>query len=310
MPFPGNHADAKASHPDSVKIPAKDPTPPLAVLDVVGGDTTLILTIGMEPEAVELSTEDTLVLIALGEDGDGGVKDLSLTGSARVSCRDPVTGKASGKTTGFQRRSVSGSYRRILGPVRKTSRFVLRPADFAALCPGHGITGLVGQVSVSTVNFRGGYAAGPRLEFRLPGAAALALAARFPPAVTQAIPPPTGSGYGPGTGSLGGSGFAGAAEGAGFCPRSDSPSFPAGKIRQVEAFRETPISGAATRSPAAPIYFGPPVPPSPACAEAPVPFVSPKARAAAPNGRRNGPVAEPQANPKTPSSPIPREARI
>lgn len=184
--------------PESVEIPSSDPTPPLATLRVSGEDTSLSLATGMDPEALELSPDDSLVLLAQGEDGDGGVKDVSLTGNAQVSCRDPNTGMSNTRTTGFQRHTVAGSLRPKEAPTRKSSRFVLRTRDFAALCPGRAITGLVGQATVSAVNFHGGHAASPRLEFRLAAAkqaavserTATAITARKRAKVTDAVPMP------------------------------------------------------------------------------------------------------------------------
>ncbi|MDB5049384.1 MAG: hypothetical protein JWO30_2455 [Fibrobacteres bacterium] len=276
--FPGKPFDGKSFWRNTVKIPAADETPPLVALDVVGRDTVLVLTTGQEPEAVELSPDDSLVLIALAMDRDGGVKDLSLTGNAVVSCKDPITGKITSRSTGFMRRTVSGSPARHRAAIRKSSRFVLKAGDFAALCRGRGITGMVGQATVRTLNFHGGHAVSPRLEFRLTEADAAILAARAPATVTQTIQPPTGSGYGAGSGSMGGSGetVSGPEAPAANCPLSASPSGP-----------------------------------SQLCGESPVPFVSPKPPAAAPSGapagsaERNGSRGEPQTIPKTQRSLLP-----
>src|SRR4051794_37235159 len=88
----GNPFDGSAIRKTTVKIPSRDATPPLAALDAVTKDTTLVLRVGQEPELISLVSDDTLVLIAMGEDRDGGVKDFSLTGNAVVNCKDPRTG--------------------------------------------------------------------------------------------------------------------------------------------------------------------------------------------------------------------------
>lgn len=139
----------------------------MAALNVIGSDLTMVLMVGEEPEAVELDLEDSLILIAFGEDGDGGIKDLSLEGNAMVTCAEPRADGLNSRATGFMRGTVSGSAPRQRGPRRKIHRFVLRASDFAALCPGRRITALVGQATVRTVNFHGGHASSPRLEFRL-----------------------------------------------------------------------------------------------------------------------------------------------
>ncbi|HKP96276.1 MAG TPA: hypothetical protein VJ385_11000, partial [Fibrobacteria bacterium] len=163
----GNPVAGNSGRRSKVKIPSRDATPPLAALDAIGRDTTWLLRTGQDPEVVSLSPDDSLVLVAVGEDRDGGIKDLSLTGNAVVKCKDPRDGRASSRTTGFLRRHVSGAVPARRADVRSSSRFVLRAGDFAALCPGGGITGLVGQATVRALNFHGGHATSPRLEFRL-----------------------------------------------------------------------------------------------------------------------------------------------
>lgn len=151
----------------SVRIPNADRTPPLAALDVIGSERTLVLMVGDDPQTVDLERDDSLVLIALGEDGDGGIKDLSLVGNATVTCSEPRADGSASRSTGFRRSTVSGSAPRSRAPRRKVHRFVLRAGDFAALCPGRLIAAVVGQATVRTVNFHGGQAVSPRLEFRL-----------------------------------------------------------------------------------------------------------------------------------------------
>lgn len=167
----------------TVRIPASDATPPLALLDAIGLDTAIILMVGDEPESVILDRDDSLVLVAIGEDWDGGIKDLTLVGNAVVTCSEREPGAPASRATGFMRKTVSGSAPRHRAPRRKTHRFVLRAADFAALCPGRNIAAVVGQANVRTVNFHGGHSASPRLEFRLarPAPSESAIAGNPPP---------------------------------------------------------------------------------------------------------------------------------
>jgi hypothetical protein len=120
---------------------------------------------------VDLLPRDSIVLIALSEDADGGVKDLTLIGNAIVTCKDMHTGKSRTRKTGFMRKSVPGAPRITHAPIRRSNRFILRTGDLAALCRGPGLAfvGAVGQASVATANYNGGHASSPRLEFRLAG---------------------------------------------------------------------------------------------------------------------------------------------
>jgi hypothetical protein len=290
--------DASGRKDAMVRIPAADPTPPSAALDVIGRDTSLMLAMGMDPEAVALAPDDSLVLIAIGEDYDGGVKDLTLIGDAMVSCEDPLTGKLTSRTTGFRRARVGGGAARTEAEARKTSRFVLRPGDFAALCPGGGIRGVVGQASVRTLNFHGGNAASPRLEFRLSEAGARSLASRSPSTVTQGIQYRAGS--------AGSGGSAGAPPEAVNCPLADRPD----SLARPETAGNRPPASAADPSH--------PSDPSRECRESPGVIAPPGTGAqGARAGRSKDPAAGPAAgpapvptNPKTPSDPSGKEPRI
>ena len=160
-----------ASRRETVRIPSSDGTPPFVALDAVGAGHTLVLSVGREPEKVELLPRDSIVLIALSEDADGGIKDISLIGNALVTCKDMKTGMSRIRKTGFMRKTVPGARRTGHGPLRRSNRFVLRTGDLAALCrgPGMAFAGAVGQASAATTNFNGGHATSPRLEFRLVG---------------------------------------------------------------------------------------------------------------------------------------------
>ena len=160
-----------ASRRETVRIPASDGTPPFVALDAVGAGHTLVLSVGRGAEQVELLPRDSIVLIALSEDADGGIRDISLVGNALVTCKDMKTGKSRIRKTGFMRKSVPGSLRTTHAPMRRSNRFVLRTGDLAALCrgPGMAFAGAVGQATASTANFNGGHASSPRLEFRLAG---------------------------------------------------------------------------------------------------------------------------------------------
>jgi hypothetical protein len=160
-----------AARRETVRIPPSDGTPPFVALDAVGAGHTLVLSVGRGAEQVELLPRDSIVLIGLSEDADGGVKDLSLVGNALVTCKDMKTGKSRTRKTGFTRKSVPGADRSTRAPMRRSNRFVLRSGDLAALCRGPGLAfaGAVGQASAATANFNGGHASSPRLEFRLVG---------------------------------------------------------------------------------------------------------------------------------------------
>jgi hypothetical protein len=280
--------DASGPMDAMVRIPAADPTPPSAALDVIGRDTSIMLAMGMDPEAVALSPDDSLVLVAIGEDFDGGVKDLTLVGDAMVSCEDPLTGKLTSRATGFRRARVGGGAARYEAEGRKTSRFVLRPRDFAALCPGGGIRGVVGQASVRTLNFHGGNATSPRLEFRLSEEGAKSLASRSPSTVTQGIQYRAGS---PGSGGSGG------ARPEINCPLSDTPD----SLARAGKAGSTPA-----QSPKDPSH---PYDPSRECRESPEVIKPP----GAPAGESKTPAAHPAStpiNPKTPSNPSGKEPRI
>lgn len=160
-----------ASRRETVRIPASDGTPPFVALDAVGAGHTLVLSVGRDAEMLELLPRDSIVLIALSEDADGGVKDISLVGNVLVTCKDMRTGKSRIRKTGFMRKYVPGAPRTSRAPLRRSNRFVLRTGDLAALCrgPGMAFAGAVGQATASTANFNGGHASSPRLEFRLAG---------------------------------------------------------------------------------------------------------------------------------------------
>ena len=160
-----------AARKETVRIPSSDRTPPFVALDAVGAGHTLVLSVGKEAELVELLPRDSIVLIALSEDADGGVKDLTLIGNAIVTCKDMRTGRSRTRKTGFMRKSVPGAPRITHAPIRRSSRFILRTGDLAALCRGPGLAfvGAIGQAAVATANYNGGHASSPRLEFRLAG---------------------------------------------------------------------------------------------------------------------------------------------
>lgn len=273
----------------TVRIPKVDGTPPMAALDVVGRDTTMVMIEGGEPEALMLARGDSLILIAVGVDLDGGVKDLSLAGNALVTCKDPKTGRIGSRSGRFMRKSVSGSSPMQRGQMRKTHRFVLRAGDFAALCPGRTVENAVGQASVRTSNYRGGNSDSPRLEFRLARDSA-SPAPRGTPgdAVTSKIPPPAGSAQ---------------ASASLTCPAADgsSPVASRGEGGSGSAPAKDPQAG-----------------PDPLCSDGtgPVPFRSPGRAGSDPGDGATDPAAPaktsapPQTVPKTQSSVRSRKSRI
>ena len=187
-----------ANHTGLVFIPATDATPPRAALNTELAGHSVQLGMGGETQRLELLPKDSLVLIALGEDPDGGVRDLALSGNALVMCKDMRTGKLRSRATGFVRMNVPGSSAQKTGLPKRTQRFVLRAGDLAALCkgPDQAFAGAVGQATVRAVNYRGGYASSARLEFRLAGGWMTDGANRYgaapKPVVTSDIPKPVG----------------------------------------------------------------------------------------------------------------------
>jgi hypothetical protein len=156
-----------ACAPGTVRIPAHDATSPIAFLDVVGSGGILVLADGDDPGSARLAGRDSLILIAIGEDADGGVKDLSLVGNAIVTCRESATGRLRSRSAGFARRSLGSALANPRAPIRKSSRFILRAGDFQEMCPNEALAAVVGQATARTVNFHGGSSASSRLEFRL-----------------------------------------------------------------------------------------------------------------------------------------------
>jgi hypothetical protein len=273
----------------TVRIPKVDNTPPMAALDVVGRDTTMVMTVGGEPEALMLARGDSLILIAVGVDLDGGIKDLSLSGNALVTCKDPKTGLVGSRSGRFLRKSVSGSSPLQRGQMRKSHRFILRAGDFAALCPGRTVENAVGQASVRTVNYRGGNSDSPRLEFRLSADSVSPATGGTPgDAVTSKIPAPAGSPQ---------------ASASLICPAADgsSPVASRGEGGTGSAPAKVPQAG-----------------PDPLCGDGtgPVPFRSPGRAGSDPGAGASDPAAPaktsapPQTVPKTQSSTRLRRPRI
>lgn len=164
----------------TVRIPSEDATPPWSALDVVGDGLTMVLMVGGEPGIADLNVRDSLILIAMGGDGDGGVKDISLSGNALVTCKEEATGKLKTRTAAFKRMRVGSLRANARAPGEKSTRFTLRASDFRNMCPGQGLAAVVGQATARSVNFHGGSAASPRLEFRFDAAG---------PADTSALEP-------------------------------------------------------------------------------------------------------------------------
>jgi hypothetical protein len=172
---------------DTVRIPRRDGTPPQAALDVVGQGNTWVLTEGKPPVVLELGADDSLVLIGLGEDRDGGVKDMSLTGNAVAVCRGEGGGDRM-HSDSFVRRSVIPEFPagvRVQG--MKSARIILRMADFRKLCGNGEMKALTGAAGVRIVNFHGGSAVSPTVQFKFeqPEAATVEPAPAKPGARTQ-----------------------------------------------------------------------------------------------------------------------------
>lgn len=155
---------AGCAHRGTVRIPRADATPPQAALDVVNGTNTWVLTSGQAPVSLHLTGEDSLVLIGLAEDRDGGVKEMALTGNAVAVCRAD-TGEIR-RSDSFLRRSVTPEFptgMRVQGV--RSQRFILRVADFRRLCGKAEMKALSGAAGVRTVNFHGASAMSPTVQF-------------------------------------------------------------------------------------------------------------------------------------------------
>lgn len=204
---------------------AGDPAHPAAALEVQGSTAPMRLAVGGESRQVELQGNDSLVLTGTAED-KGGVKDMILQGNALVTCSDTASGASFTKTTGFLRRHMPGSPLRGRAPSRRDSRFVLRTADIARVCPGGRLDSAVGLARLQVSNYRGGSAATPHLEFRIAAGEAAAKAIPMPgPRQSRAgsltgFAPQSGVG---GTGAAPESGARAPATAPRMCPRSAAP---------------------------------------------------------------------------------------
>lgn len=184
-------ASGCAGRSPMVRIPAEDSTPPLTALDVVGNGRRMMLFSGEGPKTVEIGPGDSVILIALGEDRDGGVKDLALTGNAIAHCGEPArpapfghraagtpaehgkspapegSGAESLKSGAFARRSFLPARPGWRVPGSRTARYVLKADDFRKLCGPLELKGVTGAAGVRAVNYHGKSTMSPTLEFRI-----------------------------------------------------------------------------------------------------------------------------------------------
>lgn len=176
----------------TVRIPADDGTPPVSALDVVTAGGHLVMLGGDAPADLELAMGDSAILIGLGMDGDGGVKELSLSGNAVAICR-------SGNRDTVRKGSFARRYNLPGGPGgrapgSRVTRLVLRASDFQKLCGLSELRSVSGAVGVRTVNYHGVSSTSPTLEFRVDGnpdsgqASTAARAAPIPQGPQQQIP--------------------------------------------------------------------------------------------------------------------------
>lgn len=278
---------ACAPRPGMVRIPRADATPPRAALLVAGttqdvgpeGVADLKLSAEDEPQSVSLLESDSLVLTAIAEDGDGGVKKSALEGNAFVTCEDSETGKITSKSTAFGRWHVPGSPRASSARSRRVESFVLRGSDFARLCPGGRLQGAFGQASATASNFHGGGSSSARLRFKVSLSEVAANAIPYPNRPGKGRPAPaipglasSGTGFTP----LGGKG------GSGGRTASGNP---------VTDFKNIPAAPASVASPA--------------CIDPPVPFMSPRRGEVSPAGPASR-AFSPQRPRSTQTSQIPR----
>jgi hypothetical protein len=151
----------------TVRIPETDPTAPLSALDVVGSGERMVLFSGEGPKEVSFTEGDSLVLIGLGEDRDGGVKDLTLSGKAVAYCADSLGRGREMRLGSFARRQVAPAPpgRRAAGS--RVARYVLKAEGFRKLCGPGELKAVTGAAGVRTVNYHGKSALSPTLEFRI-----------------------------------------------------------------------------------------------------------------------------------------------
>jgi hypothetical protein len=150
-----------------VEIPDADVTPPITALDVVGTNRKLILMSGGPSRTIELGPADSVVLIALGEDRDGGVKSVSLTGRALVTCVDSAGGERILEAGHFARRRVLPGRPGQTASGSHSTRYVLRADEFRRFCGADALMSVAGAAGVRAVNFHGSSTRSPTLAFRI-----------------------------------------------------------------------------------------------------------------------------------------------
>ena len=139
----------------------------MAILDVVSKDKVMILTGKDEsPAAIEMGPLDSLLLIGVGEDRDGGVKNLTLYGAVTARCVDGVRGERT-RSGSFMRHSMRKAAPGGRAPASKSASFTLRSSDFSKLCGGQRLKSASGKAGVRTMNFHGGSSWSPSIEFQL-----------------------------------------------------------------------------------------------------------------------------------------------
>jgi hypothetical protein len=150
-----------------VEIPGADATPPITALDVVGTNRKLILMSGGPSKAIELGPADSVVLIALGEDRDGGLKSVSLMGRALVTCVDSAGGERILEAGHFARRRVLPGRPGQTAPGSHSTRYVLRADEFRKYCGSGDLKSVAGAAGVRAVNFHGASTRSPTLAFQI-----------------------------------------------------------------------------------------------------------------------------------------------
>lgn len=168
----------------TVKVPVSDPTPPYSALNVVGSSERFVLFCGEQPRRLSLGPGDSVVLIALGEDRDGGVRDVSLFGNVVAVCGDPARGRGEALKSGsFARRHVVPEARPgRMAPGTQSTRYVLKLSEFRKLCGKGELRSVSGAAGARAVNHHGKSAMSPTLQFSLAAPPAPAAAAQAPQA--------------------------------------------------------------------------------------------------------------------------------
>lgn len=87
----GSHLVLSGCTTDIITVPSSDNSPPVAGMSVdfttkEGNRATVDITTGSTSNIIELDPTEPIALLAFGQDTDGGVRRISVSGSYNVSC--------------------------------------------------------------------------------------------------------------------------------------------------------------------------------------------------------------------------------